>query len=204
MKSYALGLDYGTNSCRSVLIDLADGTELATHVFSYPTGEAGILLDPKDPNLARQNPQDYIDGLSAIITGALSKAKRKDRHFDPLRVIGIGVDTTGSTPMPVDASGTPLGLLPPFRKNLNAMAWLWKDHTSHREAAEITQLAAQLRPQYLAKCGGIYSSEWFWSKVLHCCRVDPTVFKAAHSWVEYCDWIPALLTGNLQPQRTVR
>jgi L-ribulokinase len=204
MKSYALGLDYGTNSCRSVLIDLADGTELATHVFPYPTGEAGILLDAKDPNLARQNPQDYVDGLSAIVKGALAKARKVDRRFDPLRVVGIGVDTTGSTPMPVDASGTPLGLLPQFRKNLNAMAWLWKDHTSYREAAEITDLAGKLRPHYLAKCGGIYSSEWFWSKVLHCCRVDPAVFKAAHSWVEYCDWIPALLTGNLQPSRTVR
>ncbi len=204
MKSYALGLDYGTNSCRSVLIDLADGSELATQVFPYPTGEAGILLDSKDPNLARQNPQDYIDGLSAIVKGALAKAHKADRHFDPMRVIGIGVDTTGSIPMPVDASGTPLGLLPQFRKNLNAMAWLWKDHTSYREAAEITEQAAKLRPHYLAKCGGIYSSEWFWSKLLHCCRVDPNVFKAAHSWVEYCDWIPALLTGNLQPSRTVR
>jgi len=120
------------------------------------------------------------------------------------RVIGIGVDTTGSTPMPVDRDGTPLACLPKFKKNPNAMAWLWKDHTGYAEAAEITDKARQARPQFLAKCGGTYSSEWFWSKILHCKRVAPDVFAAAHSFVEYCDYIPAVLAGNTRPESIVR
>jgi L-ribulokinase len=203
MKKYAIGLDYGTNSCRSVIVDLSNGNETATHVFPYPTGKQGILLDPKDPNVARQNPQDYIDGLIAIVREAIKKAKKADPQFKPEDIIGIGVDTTGSTPMPIDRAGRPLGLLPQFKKNLNAMAWLWKDHTGHSEAAEITELAKNMRPQYLAKCGGTYSSEWFWSKVLHCKRVAPEVFKAAYAFIEHCDYIPALLTGDTRPDRII-
>lgn len=203
MKRYALGLDYGTNSCRSLIADLEDGSEVASHVFPYPSGKQGILLDPKDPNCARQNPQDYIDGFSAI-KEAIRKARRVRRGFHPDQIIGIGVDTTGSTPIPVDRNGNPLSFQPAFRKNLNAMAWLWKDHTGHAEAAQITATAARMRPQYLAKCGGTYSSEWFWSKILHCRRVDPKVFQAAHSWVECCDYIPAVLTGNTRPEEISR
>ena len=204
MSTYALGLDFGTNSCRSLIVDLADGREVAGHVFNYPSGEAGILLDPRDPNVARQNPQDYIDGTIAIITQAITKARTADKSFDPARIIGIGVDTTGSTPIPVDRQGTPLGLLPEFRNDLNAMVWLWKDHTGHAEAAQITSLAAQKRPQYLAKCGGTYSSEWFWSKILRCKRIAPKVFAAAHSFVEHCDYMTALLAGDTRPEALVR
>jgi L-ribulokinase len=201
MKKYALGLDFGTNSCRSVIVDLSNGNEVATHVFAYPSGELGILLDPKDPNVARQNPQDYIDGLAVIVKQALKKAANADKAFRPENIIGIGVDTTGSTPMPIDRAGTPLALLPRYKKNLNAMAWLWKDHTGHAEAAEITELARKNRPQYLAKCGGTYSSEWFWSKLLHCRRVAPDVFKAAYGFVEHCDYVPALLAGDTRPEK---
>jgi L-ribulokinase len=169
-------------------------------VFDYPRGTAGILLDPRDPNLARQDPQDYIDGMVKVVAGSIRKAKLENARFNPKDIIGIGVDTTGSTPMPVDQDGTPLALLPAYRKNLNAMAWLWKDHTGHAEAARITETAAKMRPQYLAKCGGTYSSEWFWGKVLHCKRVAPDVFKAAHSFVEHCDYMPALLSGDTRPQ----
>jgi len=203
MGKYALGLDYGTNSCRSLIVDLADGRELAGHVFSYPSGEDGILLDPKEPNLARQNPQDYIDAFAAI-TEVINEARGADPGFDPYDIVGIGIDTTGSTPMPVDADGTPLGMLAEFKDNLSAMAWLWKDHTGHAEAARITEVAAEMRPHYLAKCGGTYSSEWFWSKALHCKNVAPEVFDAAHSFVEYCDWVPALLAGNTKPEAIVR
>ena len=121
---------------------------------------------------------------------ALAEAEEEDPGFDPAAIIGIGVDTTGSTPIPVDAAGKPLALNKEFRKNPNAMAWLWKDHTGHAEAAEITALAAAEHPEYLAKCGGTYSSEWFWSKILHCLRTDPKVVAAAYRWVECCDWIP--------------
>ena len=199
MKGYAIGIDYGTNSCRSLLIDLSDGRELGSKVFPYPSGEAGILTDPADPNVARQNPQDYIDGLVDTITGAISQAKAADSNFNVEKVVGIGVDTTGSTVIPVDASGTPLALDKKFQGNLNAHVWLWKDHTAHAEAAAITEKAAELRPEYLAKCGGTYSSEWWWSKIWRLQKIDPEVFVAAHSFVEHCDYIPALLTGNTDP-----
>jgi L-ribulokinase len=196
---YALGLDYGTNSCRALVVNLETGAEVASQVYAYPSGEMGVLLDARDPNVARQNPADYREGLVQTVRGALAKAAAADAAFAPGKVVGIGVDTTGSTPMPVDRTGSPLALAPEFAQNLNAMAWLWKDHSSYAEAAEITALAEKMRPQYLAKCGGTYSSEWFWSKILHCKRVDPRVFEAAFSFVELCDWIPALLTGSQDP-----
>ena len=199
MPKYSIGLDYGTNSCRSVIIDIDDGKELGTTVYDYPTGDLGILTDPSDPNVARQNPQDYIDGLEFVINGSLVEAKTNNPKFDSANVIGIGVDTTGSTPIPVDESGTPLALCSDFKDNLNAMVWLWKDHTAHAEAAEITSKAKELRPQYLAKCGGTYSSEWWWSKILHLKRIAPEVFEAAHSFVEHCDYVPSLLVGNTNP-----
>jgi L-ribulokinase len=199
MKRYSLGIDYGTNSCRSLLIDLDNGAEVGSTVFNYPSGEMGILLDPRDPHVARQNPQDYLDGLESVTRGALEQAKAKVAGFDPAQVVGIGIDTTGSTPIPVNQEGTPLGLLPEFKGNLNAMVWLWKDHTGHAEAAEITKLGHEMRPNIIAKCGGIYSSEWFWSKILRLSRVDAQVFEAAFSFVEHCDWIPAVLTGNTDP-----
>ena len=199
MKSYAIGLDYGTNSCRSLIIDLADGRELAEHVFPYPHGEMGVVIDPKDPNVARQHPQDYIDGCIEIITKGIEKAKTADPDFDPQNVIGIGVDTTGSTPIPVTEDGTALALTEAFKDDINALGWLWKDHTSYKEAAQITELASEMRPQYLAKCGGIYSSEWFWSKVLHIKNIAPDVFNASFSFVEMCDYIPGFLTGNKDP-----
>jgi L-ribulokinase len=203
-KRYALGLDFGTNSCRSLLVNLETGEELGSAVFAYRGGEAGVLTDSRDPNVARQDPQDYLDGLTAIIVRAIEEAKRADREFEAEWVVGIGVDTTGSTPMAVDESGTPLGLLPEFRQDPAAMAWLWKDHTAHEEAAEITALAAREHPEYLAKCGGTYSSEWFWSKILRLKRAAPRVFAAAHSFVEHCDWIPAVLAGNGDPARMAR
>lgn len=199
MKRYALGIDYGTNSCRSLLVNLDNGLEAGSSVFQYPSGELGILLDPRDPHLARQNPQDYLDGLEIVVKGALEQANSSIPDFDAAQVVGIGIDTTGSTPIPVNREGTPLGLLPEFKNNLNAMAWLWKDHTGHAEAAEITKLGNQIRPHIMAKCGGIYSSEWFWSKILRMSRVDAKVFEAAFSFVEHCDWIPAVLTGNTNP-----
>lgn len=204
MKRYSLGIDYGTNSCRSLLVDLSNGAEVGSTVFPYPSGELGILTDPRDPNVARQNPQDYLDGLVAVVTGALAQAREKVPGFDASQVVGIGLDTTGSTPIPVAKDGTPLALLPEFQDNLNAYVWLWKDHTSHAEAAEITELAAEIRPQYLAKCGGIYSSEWWWSKILHLRRIDPAVFASAYSFVEHCDWLPAVLTGSTDPHTLKR
>jgi L-ribulokinase len=204
MKKYSLGLDFGTNSCRSLIVDMADGNELASHVSDYPSGSDGVLLDPKDPNVARQNPVDYHQSLVESVQEAISQAKQDDPEFSPENIIGIGADTTGSSPMPVDDKGTPLGILPEFKDNLNAMVWLWKDHSSHAEAAQITEQAQEIRSQYLAKVGGTYSSEWFWSKILHCKNTDPEAFKAARSFVEFCDYIPALLAGDTRPDKIIR
>ena len=199
---YAIGLDYGTNSVRALIVDAANGREVGTAVWGYEHGTAGVILS-RDPNLARQHPADYVKGAAVAIKKALADAKKNARSFKPEQVVGIGVDTTGSTPLPVDANGQPLGFNRKFAKNPAALAWLWKDHTGVAEAAEITELAKKLRPQYLAKCGGTYSSEWFWSKILRCLRVAPEVFKAAHSWVELADYVPAALTGTEHPDKFI-
>lgn len=197
---FTIGLDYGTNSVRAVIVNTANGREVAEGVWNYATGTKGVLLS-RDPNLARQHPADYVRGTETAIRKALSLAKKNVRGFKPGKIIGIGVDTTGSTPIPVDRFGRPLAFDRRFAKNPAAMAWLWKDHTSIAEAVEITTLARKMRPQYLAKCGGTYSSEWFFSKILHCLRTSPEVFDAAGSWVECADWIPAMLTGTEAPDK---
>ncbi len=161
------------------------------------------MLDSGEPHLARQHPEDYQKGTELSVREALKEAAGK-AGFSVDDVVGVGVDTTGSTPLPVDASGEPLALDEAFRDDPAAMAWLWKDHTGHAEAAEVTQKASELRPAYLGKCGGIYSSEWFWSKILRCLRGSPKVFEAAHTWVEIADWIPAFLTGTTAPGQLKR
>ena len=198
MPKYAIGLDYGTNSARAIVVNVANGAEVGTAVWNYQHGTAGVILS-RDPNLARQHPADYVQGAEKAIKGALADAAKHVKGFCPCEVIGIGVDTTGSTPLPVDAEGVPLAFDHKFANEPAAMAWLWKDHTGVQEAAEITALAAKMRPEYLAKCGGTYSSEWFFSKILHCLRTSPKVFAAAHTWVEIADWIPAMLCGTEAP-----
>ncbi len=203
MSSYTLGVDYGTNSVRAIVVDVSDGRELGTAVSEYPSGKQGILLDPKDHNLARQHPGDYLVGLEQCVRGALEQAARHP-EFSVSRVVGIGVDTTGSSPIPVDRANVPLALDPKWKAHLGAQCWLWKDHTSYREAARITDAAAERRPQYIAKCGNTYSSEWFWSKIWHCLQTNPEVFDAAWSWVELSDYIPSLLAGVKDPAAVKR
>ena len=199
---YTIGLDYGTNSVRALIVNVANGAEIAASVWTYSHGTQGVIL-ARDPNLARQHPADYVAGAEITIKQALAAAKKSVRGFSADQVIGIGVDTTGSTPLPVGASGQPLVFSKKFAKNPAAMAWLWKDHTGVAEAAEITALAKKIRPQFLAKCGGTYSSEWFFSKILHCLRTEPAVFNAAHSWIELSDFVPAELTGTLAPDKFI-
>ena len=194
----ALGVDYGTNSVRALLVDCATGMELGSAVVDYPSGRQGVILDKNDHHLARQNPADYLYGLEKCVRAALEEAAKKP-GFSADQVIGIGVDTTGSSPLPVDAANVPLALNPKWASNPAAQCWLWKDHTSHKEAAEITRTAAAHRPQYIAKCGNTYSSEWFWSKIWHCLKVAPDVFDAAFSWVEFSDYIPSVLAGVKDP-----
>jgi L-ribulokinase len=172
-------------------------------VFDYPSGDQGVLLDPRQPHLARQNPADYVEGLRVSVADAL-KAAESEPGFSRDRVIGIGVDTTGSTPLPVDARARPLAMDPRWAQNLAAHAWLWKDHTSAGEAAEITRIAREHAPELLAPIGGTYSSEWWWSKLWHCLKVAPDVFDAAASWVELADFVPAVLSGVDDSTRIVR
>ena len=197
---YTIGLDYGTNSVRTLIVNVANGREVASAVWNYEHSTQGVILS-RDPNLARQHPADYVTGAEITIKKALALAKRAVRGFAPEQIIGIGVDTTGSTPLPVDRNGRPVAFDRRFAKNPAAMAWLWKDHTGVAEAGEITALARKIRPHYLAKCGGTYSSEWFFSKILHCLRTSPEVFDAAYLWVECADWVPATLTGTEAPDK---
>jgi len=188
---FVLGVDYGTDSVRSILVNTANGQEIASSVFYYPRWKDGLYCNPND-NQFRQHPLDYVEGLESTILACLKQA-------GPAAAAGvkaISVDTTGSTPVAVDETGTPLGLTPGFENNPNALFVLWKDHTSVKEAAEINAHGKKFPVDYLQFVGGIYSSEWFWAKLLHILRIDPAVRKACYSWVEHCDWIPFLLTGG--------
>ena len=201
-QTFALGLDFGTNTVRALIVDTANGREIASAEAAYRHGNQGIVGSPSQPELARQFPQDYLDGTTEATQAALKAAR--EASAASFRIVGIGVDATGSTPMPVDAAGQSLCTQASFQDNPHAMAWLWKDHTSIEEASELTEGASAQHPEYLKTCGGTYSSEWYWAKLLHCARVAPEVIKAASSWVEIADWIPAVLTGNqANPKRGI-
>lgn len=188
---YVIGVDYGTDSVRSMIVNAINGQEIASSVFYYPRWKDGLFCDALT-NQFRQHPLDYIEGLEDTIKRCLLQAGPNVAA----NVKGISVDTTGSTPIAVDAHGTPLSLMPQFETNPNAMFVLWKDHTAVGEAAEINDHAQKFETNYLKYVGGIYSSEWFWAKLLHILREDKEVSAAIHSWVEHCDWIPFLLTGG--------
>ena len=188
---FVIGVDYGTDSVRSVLVNAHTGSEEAAAVYYYPRWKQQLYCNPAESRF-RQHPLDYIEGLEYTIKECLKQAGADKTK----QVKAISVDTTGSTPVAVDETGTPLALTKGFEENPNAMFVLWKDHTSVKEAAEINEHASKQAVNYLQFVGGIYSSEWFWAKLLHILRVDPEVRKACHSWVEHCDWIPFMLTGG--------
>ena len=199
MAKYVIGLDYGSDSCRAIIADASNGNEIATSVKYYPRWKEGKYCDPRN-NRYRQHPLDYIEVLEESIREALSKAPAGVAE----NVVGMGFDTTGSTPVLTDEAGTPLALLPEFAENPNAMFVLWKDHTAVKEADEINRLAKNWEIDYTAYEGGIYSSEWVWAKMLHVLREDEQVRDAAYSWVEHCDWLPGLITGNTKPETMPR
>ncbi len=193
-KQYVIGLDYGSDSARSVIVDVATGEELASSVKYYPRWKEGKYCVPEKDQY-RQHPLDYIDVMEFVVTDALKKAGEGVAE----NVIGMSFDTTGSTPVMVNKDGQPLAMLPEFAENPNAMFVLWKDHTAVKEAAEINKLASEWKEDYTKFEGGIYSSEWVWAKVLHVLREDEKVRDAAFSWIEHCDWMPALITGKENP-----
>lgn len=192
-ENYVIGVDFGTDSVRSIIVDAHTGNEVAAAVFYYPRWKDGMYCDAAKSRF-RQHPKDYVEGLEHTIRACLQQGGDAVRN----NIRALSVDTTGSTPVAVDESGTPLSLRPGFSENPNAMFVLWKDHTAIKEAAQINAHAATFDTNYLQFVGGIYSSEWFWAKLLHILRVDEEVRKACYSWVEHCDWIPFLLTGGKQ------
>ena len=189
---FVIGVDYGSDSVRSVIINATNGEEIASSVYNYPRWQKGLYCDAPN-NQFRQHPLDYIEGLEITIKDCIKTAGGATVAGN---IKGLSVDTTGSTPVAVDKTGTPLALTAAFSENPNAMFVLWKDHTAVKEAAEINEHATKFTVNYLKYVGGIYSSEWFWAKLLHVLRVDESVRKATHSWVEHCDWVPFLLTGG--------
>ncbi len=191
-KSYVIGLDYGSDSVRAVLVDASNGNEMTSSVFYYPRWKKGEFCNASASQF-RQHPMDYIEGLEATVKDCL---KKTEGVLTPQQVKAISVDTTGSTPVAVDESGVPLALLDEFANNPNAMFVLWKDHTAVEEAQQINDHAEKFDINYLQYVGGVYSSEWFWAKLLRTLRVDESVRKAMYTWVEHCDYIPFLLTGG--------
>jgi len=197
---YVIGLDFGTDSVRAVLVDTSNGEELSTEVFHYPRWADGKHCEPAR-NQFRQHPLDYLEGLKETVTGAIAKGPRGCVD----RVAAISIDTTGSTPIALDKHGTALALRPDFADNPNAMFVLWKDHTAVAEAEEINAVARTWGgTDFTRYVGGIYSSEWFYAKILHILRCDEKVRSEAHSWVEHCDWMPAVLCGTTRPSELKR
>jgi L-ribulokinase len=196
MTSYALGLDYGTDSVRALLVDTLTGEEVASNVVNYPRWQQGLYSVPAKDQF-RQHPLDYLESLEQVVQGLWPKSPVNAAT----QVVGIAFDTTGSTPIAVDSEGMALALKPEFAENPNAMFVLWKDHTAIKEAQEITAAAHAAPENYLKYAGGIYSSEWFWAKSLHVLRKDAAVAKAAYLWVEHCDWMSAVITGTTHPSK---
>ncbi len=185
-----VGIDFGTDSVRSIVADATNGSVLGTSVRNYPRWAKGLYCDPVD-NRFRQHPLDYLESMEASVREALQQAGAS------ASVRGIAVDTTGSTPVLADRSGKPLALSAPFAENPNAMFVLWKDHTAVAEAERLNHLARTWGGvDYTKYVGGIYSSEWFWAKAVHILETDPAVAEAAVTLLEHCDWIPAVLTGT--------
>src|SRR3982751_6168602 len=186
--AFVIGVDYGTDSVRSIIADASNGNEIAAAVFYYPRWKNGLYCNPS-LNQFRQHPLDYVEGIEDTIRRCLLQAG----PAVSASIKAISIDTTGSTPIAVNSGGVPLCLTAGFEENPNAMFVLWKDHTATTEADEINSHAENIGSDYLKFVGGIYSSEWFWAKLLHVLREDEQVRNSIHSWVEHCDWIPFLL-----------
>ena len=199
-KKLVLGIDFGSDSVRAVVVDPYNGMELGQGVTRYPRWEKEAFCDP-DQSMFRQHPADYLDSLEKCVLKAISAAGPGTGQ----RIAGISVDATGSTPCAVDKTGTPLSLKEEFKDDPDAMFILWKDHTAIKESEDINKYAKSWGGEdYTRFSGGNYSPEWFWAKVLHVLRTNKKVRNAAWSWVEQSDWIPYILTGGNDVSRMFR
>lgn len=198
-KKYVIGLDFGTDSCRALIVDVRNGDEVATGISFYPRWKAGLYCDAQS-NRYRQHPLDYIESMTEAVHTALSHLTEEEIAS----ICGLCFDTTGSTPALTDCNGMPLALNPEFAEEPDAMFILWKDHTAVREAEQINALMKERNLDYLLYEGGTYSSEWVWSKVLHVINTNSRVKEAAYSWTEHCDWMTGLVTGNTIPEKMLR
>lgn len=196
---FVIGVDYGTDSCRALVVNAVNGQEIASAEAFYPRWKAGMYCNPQQ-NRYRQHPLDYMESLEKVVREVLACCPEGTAEA----VCGLGFDTTGSTPVLLNKDGIPLALLPEYADNPNAMFILWKDHTAIREADEINALAKRWEVDYTACSGGTYSSEWVWSKMWRVLREDPSLCWHAYSWAEHCDWMPALVTGNTRPETMIR
>ncbi len=190
---YSIGLDFGTSSVRALVLNALSGEIICTASVEYPSGVGGVIYSDKNPYVARQEPMDYHSSMQRVINYVLGNTEEKGIARE--KVTGIGIAATASTPLPVDSNLAPLSFNELYKNNINAKAWLWKDHSSHKEADRITRIANEIKPEYVKQSGGYYSSEWFFSKILHCKNIDKRVFDAAYTWLELSDYIPSVLCG---------
>lgn len=199
MARFVIGLDYGTDSARALVVNAETGEILSSSVKNYPRWSRGLYCDPAS-NQWRQHPKDYLEVLEFTVRDALSKC-------DPdvaANVVGLAFDTTGSTPAFADETGAPLALSPEYSNDPDAMFILWKDHTAIQEAAEINEACKASGTDYSIFEGGVYSPEWFWAKALHILRNSPEIATKASTIVECCEWLPAVLTGVTDHRKIVR
>ena len=195
-ESYVIGVDFGSDSVRALVVNTETGENIGQGVAYYPRWKAGLYQHP-ELSIFRQHPLDYLESLEQCIKGALTDFTEEQKNH----IIGIGVDTTGSTPVPVDRNGTPLALLHEFSENENAMFFLWKDHAAAAEADEINNLFRNNSENDYTKYQGDYSAEWYWAKILYAVRHDPSIREAAYTWEEHCDWITGVMCGETRPEK---
>ena len=193
MSAYVIGIDYGTLSGRCLLVDVESGAEIAEAVMEYPHGVMDCALPnrtPLPPDYALQHPKDYLDVLRVTIRDVLKKAS-----IPAETVVGIGIDFTASTPLPIDEQGTPLCMHTEFEKEPHAYVKLWKHHAAQAEADEINTLAENRGEPWLSVYGGRTGCEWMLPKLLQVQREAPRVYEATHRWIEAADWLSLMLTG---------
>ena len=194
-----IGIDFGTDSARAVVMNVQTGDTEGEAIAEYRRWKDGLHCRP-EANQFRQHPKDYLEALEAVVRDALSSAG----PYSVRHVKSICLDSTGSTPAPVDRNGTVLALLPGFENDPNAMFFLWKDHTSTKEAQEINEAASRWEGADYLQFQGYYSSEWFWAKILHATRLSEKVMHAAYTWIELCEWLPGILRGTTNADNMYR